>query len=73
MRESSVEITEAEAAALARWAGLTMLPERLPQLAINLKAARVAVSELARVAPDPAAPVDAPFDPSWGEDKEGAL
>lgn len=65
-----MEISEADAAALARWAGLTVPPERMPRLAIDLAAARAAVADLAEVEVDPTAPADAPFDPSWRADDE---
>lgn len=70
MNPANEAISEVEAAALARWAGLTVPPERLPQLAANLAAARAAMADLAKVATDPTAPVDAPFDPAWPAEDE---
>jgi hypothetical protein len=70
--DPGVVISEDEAATLARWAGLTMPPERLPQLALNLKAARGAVADLALAGIDPDAPVAGPFDPSWPDDEADA-
>ena len=70
MSESNAEITEDEAATLARWAGLNVPRGRLPLLATNLIAARAAVANLAGIAIDPAAPVNAPFDPSWPAENE---
>lgn len=68
MHEPGMDIGEAEAAALARWAGLTMPPERLPHLAVGLATARAAVADLSLAGIDPDSPVDAPFDPDWPAD-----
>ena len=70
MGKANEGITEDEAAALARWAGLNVPPERLPLLAANLATARVAVAALAEVEIDSTAPVNAPFDPSWPAEDE---
>lgn len=71
MSGHGVEISEDEAATLARWAGLTVPPERLPRLALDLMAARAAVADLSLAAIDPDAPVAAPFDPAWPDDEAG--
>lgn len=70
MNEPGTGISEADAAALARWAGLTVPPEQLPRLAVDLAAARAAVADLALAGIDSTIPVNAPFDPAWPDEDD---
>lgn len=62
-------VDEEEIAVLARVAGLSIAPGRLPAMARDLTATLLLAEELDAVLRDVALPIIRPFDPSWPTDE----
>jgi hypothetical protein len=58
-------MTDADAAALARFAGIPVEPDRLPTFVAEFTAVSGLISDLEGVAVDATLAADAPFDPAW--------
>lgn len=61
----SVNVSEQELAVLARIAGLSIAPERLPAMARDLSATLQLATDLDVVLEDGVVPVIRPFGPAW--------
>jgi len=61
----TISVTEQELALLARIAGLSIAPARLPAMARDLSLTLQLAGELDAVLQDEVVPVIRPFDPSW--------
>lgn len=64
-QEPATPVNEADAAAIAHHAGLTMSAERLARFAADLSAARQLVADLKTVSTEGRDPVPGPFDAAW--------
>ena len=65
MEEQAPQVAAEDAAALARFGGLTMPPERLERFARDLAGARQLVADLETVSTEGRAAVPAPFEAAW--------
>lgn len=63
--DQSLTVSERELAVLARIAGLSIAPERLPAMARDLTVTLHIAKDLDAVLRDTALPVIRPFDPAW--------
>lgn len=63
--DQSRTVSERELAVLARIAGLSIAPERLPAMARDLTVTLHIAEDLDAVLQDTALPVIRPFDPAW--------